>query len=144
MCNWWSYQTIRGITQFSYLFIHMYHHYWCTTQQPMPIKPGMVYTSLVFAQNTSHTITKPEKCLSPRRFCWRNRDVTWFPQIIDKCKHYFIFAIIKIHLYCAMKNCGNCPTTLRQMIENIPNHYTVSMMTHKGCVNEESIIGWSI
>ena len=37
----------------------------------------------------------------------------------------FIGKSIKVHLYWAMKNCSDCPDTLRSLITNISNHYQV-------------------
>ncbi len=37
---------------------------------------------------------------------------------------------IKIHLYWAMKNCGEDPNILQQMALNIPNHYKVNVIAH--------------
>ncbi|XP_064383612.1 uncharacterized protein LOC135332186 isoform X1 [Halichondria panicea] len=47
----------------------------------------------------------------------RDRNITWFPELSDKRRS------IKIHLYWAMKNCGEDPNILQQMALNIPNHY---------------------
>ena len=37
---------------------------------------------------------------------------------------------IKLHLYWAMKNCGNDPEVLKDMIDNIVCHYIVSMSSN--------------
>ena len=74
----------------------------------------------------------------------RDRDVSWFPElyykskmlytalctsdIIHICVHLGVLYLgqsIKTHLYWSMKNCGNSPDTLQQLIQTICNHYMV-------------------
>lgn len=47
----------------------------------------------------------------------KERGKKWFPQLVDKRRS------VKIHLYWAMKNCGDSPSKLQELILNIPCHY---------------------
>ena len=73
----------------------------------------------------------------------RDRGKTWFPQLVDKRKDVFTSLCvkyedfnsmfintgksIKVHLYWAMKNCGDSPSKLQKLILNIPCHYQVHL-----------------
>ena len=79
----------------------------------------------------------------------RDRGKMWFPQLVDKRKNVlqlYIFVCkvcvvtkrlqfmfintgksIKVHLYWAMKNCGDSPSKLQELIQNIPCHYQVHL-----------------
>ena len=71
----------------------------------------------------------------------KERVKKWFPQLVDKRKEVLLFDIficvyihkintgksVKIHLYWAMKNCGDSPSKLQELILNIPCHYQVHL-----------------
>ena len=75
-----------------------------------------------------------------------DRGKKWFPQVTDKrkrtvlcsysnimCCHatsgvHQIGKSIKVHLYWAMKNCGDSPSKLQELILNIPCHYQVHVL----------------
>ena len=64
--------------------------------------------------------------------CVKERGKKWFPQLVDKRKDVLLFDIfvrvyihkintgksVKIHLYWAMKNCGDSPSKLQELILN--------------------------
>ena len=85
----------------------------------------------------------------------RDRDKTWFSQLADKRElirygvlllELFIIHVaksIKLHLYWSMKNCGRNPTLLRDLIDNIVNHYVVStliVIVHCHCFHDQRVI----
>ena len=71
----------------------------------------------------------------------KERGKKWFPQLVDKRKdvlYYYYYDIciyaysnagrsVKIHLYWAIKNCGDSPSKLQELILNIPCHYQVHL-----------------
>ena len=75
----------------------------------------------------------------------RDRGVTWFPELVDKSKYIFVSCThlhgvlllgksVKTHLYWAMKNCESSAGCLRDLINNIPSHYSVSTLGLHECI----------
>ena len=69
--------------------------------------------------------------------CKRDMNRTWFPELSDKRELYYLSSLGDVCVYSqehqasfvlGMKNCGNNPETLKNMIENILCHYICKLI----------------